>query len=310
MERRPRRAALLASGALLATSLWSGAGSLTAPAAALPTLSLTEVLTLAKVAAPPAGTGIRIHADFRANKPFSVDGVEVTSLTVDITPAGNVVITNMIRRRPSEAPPPTTVLTSVRTAKFTPEGVRWPKSAMPLTWVFDSGSTPEPLTQWRSELKLIEAHDNWARTNNRCKEEDSIDFSFQYAGKTWRGVARDGYNSVGFGPLGGDAIAMNYLWYIGTEAIETDLRFKKKDWMWANRPEVNARYQVINVATHELGHQIGLDDLGAAHSAADHVRGRVPRRALEDHAGTGRHPRSSPPLTEALERGASPASVD
>jgi hypothetical protein len=266
MKRRPRRAALLVSGALVATSLWSGAGNLAAPTLALPSLSLSEVLSLARVAAPPAGTGLKIHADFPAGRPFDVDGVKVTSLSVDITPIGNVVITNMIRRGASGGSTADGGTPECDDREFTPEGVRWPKSAMPLKWVFDAASTPEPMSQWRSELMLVEAHDNWANTNNRCQEGDSIDFSFEYAGRTRRGVARDGYNSVGFGRLGGEAIAMNYLWYVGTEAVETDLRLRKQDWMWANRPEVNQRYQTINVATHEIGHQIGLDDLGGTHS--------------------------------------------
>ena len=139
MERRPRRAALLVTGAVVASSLWSGAGSLSAPAAAVPTLSLKEVLALAKVEAPPAGTGLKIHADFPAGKPFDVDGVKVTSLSVDITPAGNVVITNMIRRPAGGGTAAADGPDECQDREFAPEGVRWAHSAMPLQWVLDSG---------------------------------------------------------------------------------------------------------------------------------------------------------------------------
>lgn len=265
MERRPRRAALLASSALVATALWSGATGTATHAGASPSLTLSQVLSLANVKAPALGTGLKIHADFPARRPFDIDGVKVTSLTIDITPLGEILVTNMISN-PAEGGDADAGIHECDDREFTPLGVTWPKSVLPLKWHFDAGSTPAPMSKDRTEWKLREAHNNWELTNNRCDQADDVDFSFRYAGRTWRNVARDGYNTVAFGPLGGGAIAMNYLWYQGTEAIETDLRLKRQDWMWANRPDAKGRYQVVNVATHELGHQIGLDDLGGQHS--------------------------------------------
>ena len=265
MKRRPRRAALLVSSGLLTAALWSGMATPGAPTVALPSLSLSEVLSLANVKAPALGTGLKIHADFPPGRPFDLDGVKVTSVTIDITPAGEVVIANMISK-PASGGDGSTGVHECDDRYFAPLGVTWAKSALPLRWVFNADSVPEPISKWRTEDKLIQAHENWELANNECGEQDSVDFSFVYGGRANRGVARDGHNSVVFGPLGGGAIAMNYLWYQGTEALETDLRLKGQDWLWANRTRVESRYQVINVSTHELGHQIGLDDLGGDHS--------------------------------------------
>jgi hypothetical protein len=237
-----------------------------APTAAVPDLSLAEVLGIARVSAPPLGTGLRIHADFPAGRPYDVDGTRVTSLTVDITPTGDVLITRMIAKPASSGSTSGDGTNECEDGQFTPEGVKWDRASMPLRWTFDYESAPAPLYKRRTEGKLIEAHAVWQNTYNRCDDADSIDFAYEYAGRSWRGVRRDGVNSVGFGSLGGEALAVNYLWYQGTTAVETDLRFRKRDWMWSNRPERRDRYQVINVATHELGHQIGLDDLGHDHS--------------------------------------------
>lgn len=73
----------------------------------------------------------------------------------------------------------------------------------------------------------------------------------------------DGYNHLGFGSYSNpDVIAVTYIWFsTGSWIAETDIRFNTSfTWNCQGTPG-NWEMDVQNIATHELGHCFGLDDL-------------------------------------------------
>jgi hypothetical protein len=73
----------------------------------------------------------------------------------------------------------------------------------------------------------------------------------------------DGYNQLGFGSYENpNVIAVTYIWFsTGDWFAETDIRFNTSfTWNCQGTPGGN-EMDIQNIATHELGHCFGLDDL-------------------------------------------------
>jgi hypothetical protein len=158
---------------------------------------------------------------------------------------------------------------------FLPTGRSWSAADMPVKWSFRRGSTPPENSIYKTQAALRDAHGVWPTSRSRCTEQDSIDFAYEFGGLTDKTVKYDGANIVEFGPLGSGALAINYTWFSGTRILETDLRLNRTDYNWTNRPG-GKKYQVVNVASHELGHQVGLDDLADPHGGLT-MFGRISR---------------------------------
>jgi len=73
----------------------------------------------------------------------------------------------------------------------------------------------------------------------------------------------DGLNTVRFGSLSTGIIALNTIWTDGSSLIEWDQIFSTKfDWsLDCTADDCSAKMDFQNIATHELGHAIGLGDL-------------------------------------------------
>ena len=90
---------------------------------------------------------------------------------------------------------------------------------------------------------------------------------FNYAGSSNKDYAdfsaRDGENTIAWGnyPQSG-VIAVTFIWYTRTRQIlEFDMLFDT-DWTWGNvETSGNGVMDLQNIATHELGHAVGLSDL-------------------------------------------------
>ena len=255
------------AGVLVAGSLLTGTGSAQVDLSALPSLTKDLVLDIARVPAPPLGTGLQVHADFPSESPLVLDGVTIYSLTVDITPEGEVLPRTILTRddfatagesgaEAGECDDPT----------FLPTGVTWSAESMPILWRFNRRTTPDEITKEKTLLTTRAAHRVWPQAQSNCVERSRFSFAYNYLGPSARHPKYDGANIVDFGALGHGALAVNSTWYTSSNRIvEVDLRLNKEDYMWTNVPGVKNRYQVMNVIAHELGHQVGLDDLGSPH---------------------------------------------
>ena len=84
---------------------------------------------------------------------------------------------------------------------------------------------------------------------------------FSYQGTTTRKAGRyDGRNVVSFSAYkNANAIAVTFIWYIGTRIIETDCIMNTM-FTWSLRGEAG-KMDVQNIMTHEFGHWCGLADL-------------------------------------------------
>lgn len=232
----------------------------------LPDLDAAELLELASVPLPPEGVTLQLHADFPVEAPLQIGGLAFTSLTADVSPEGEVT---MLSATPAAAETSSSKvgLEECTDPAFTPTGPRWYAGDLPVKWRFRRGSVPDGLGTFRSQYSLQRARQVWSRANNDCKAKDDVSIQFSFDGPSRKKAGYDGVNVVDFGYLGGGALAMNYTWYQGGHILEVDLRLNRNDYRWTNRPGGKNRYQVANVAAHEIGHQIGLDDLTDPHGA-------------------------------------------
>lgn len=260
----------LAAAALMASSLG------TTPASSqmdplLPSLSADQLLAMAKVDAPPAGVGLELHMDFPVENPLEVGGVEFTALTAVVNPDRSVDMQSAIAGT-SSAPAQAEECTD---QTFLPTGRKWSAEDLPVEWRFRKNSTPPGNSIFNTARALRRAHKIWPQGISDCKDNYDTDFAYNYLGGTSRSVKYDHTNVVEFGRLSGGALAINYTWFSGSRILETDLRLNRTEYNWTNR-EGGDRYQVVNVAAHELGHQVGLDDLGDPHGGLT-MFGRIKR---------------------------------
>jgi len=83
---------------------------------------------------------------------------------------------------------------------------------------------------------------------------------FSYQGTTTLGAGkRDYYNVVAWGAYRVGAIAVTYIWYSGSQILETDTRMNTF-YKWSLTGEAG-KMDVQNIMTHEFGHWAGLADL-------------------------------------------------
>ena len=227
----------------------------------LPSLPVDLLLSMARVEAPPSGVSLEVHIDFPAEVPFQIGDEAFTALTAVIHPDQSVDMQNAIG---AESAGGSTQADECDDPTFLPSGKAWSANDLPIRWRYRRGSTPEGNSVLKTQAALRDAHKVWPASRSRCTEEDSIGFAYTFAGDTSKTVKYDGTNIVEFGPLTGEALAINYTWFSGTRILETDLRMNRAGFEWTNRPG-GRKYLVANVAAHELGHQVGLDDLGDPH---------------------------------------------
>jgi len=106
------------------------------------------------------------------------------------------------------------------------------------------------------------------------------DFAFTYGGtSTQTSVTYNGTNLVFFStnpPDGGDYVAATYIWSSGTSITEIDLVFNDRDYTWWNGSGTcSGKMDIWNVATHEYGHWLCLDDLYGGGDSAKTMYGYV-----------------------------------
>jgi len=101
---------------------------------------------------------------------------------------------------------------------------------------------------------------NTITTSANTWDQETAYQVFSYKGTTGRNAGRrDGYNVVSWGGYQAGIIAVTYIWYSGSQIIETDCRMNTY-YKWSLSGEAG-KMDVQNIMTHELGHWCGLDDL-------------------------------------------------
>ena len=265
--RGPGRLAIGTLVSLLGASLLpaTGAAQLQSTVPSLPSLTPALLLDIANVDMPSdEGIGLQVHADFPNEAPLLLDGLEIYSLSASITPEGNVVLGSGHTAQTASGGGET--VEECSDDAFAPSGFKWAAEEMPIKWHMNRRSIPEEIKKDATVQEIRGAHRVWPYAMSQCTEGDPIDLSYNYSGLTVKHPGYDGVNSIDFGSLSSGALAVNHTWYSGTTIVEVDLRLNKEDYNWSNVAGVK-RYQVKNVVTHELGHQVGLDDLGDPHGA-------------------------------------------
>ncbi|HJX05908.1 MAG TPA: matrixin family metalloprotease [Candidatus Nanoarchaeia archaeon] len=136
-------------------------------------------------------------------------------------------------------------------------GVKWPSSSLPVSYKIDpSGS--DLLTSDVTKAISISA-DTWDAATNGETFDDVYE-----TGNVEFGVA-DEVNAIAFVPYSNSGvIAVTYVWYTrGTKQIvEFDMLFNTgSNWEWGDAVSNPALMDLQNIATHELGHTVGLSDL-------------------------------------------------
>lgn len=240
--------------------LWAGGAS--SRIDALPVIPAADLLRMANVAAPTDGVSLRLHMDFPEDAPLVTGGLTIYSLTATVSPEGVSQVEHAATAQ--ETATAADGVDECTDPAFTPSSSVWGPEDLPIKWRMHRRSFPRELDNYRTKRVIRKAHRVWPRAQTDCSNSDKVTFSFNYLGPSNRSVKYDGTNLVEFGELDGP-LATNYTWYRGSEMLEVDLRLNKA-YSWTPRSGGN-RYNIQNVVAHEIGHQIGLEDLGDPHGA-------------------------------------------
>ena len=130
-------------------------------------------------------------------------------------------------------------------------GRKWSDATMPVEVEGNQNGTPDcPGTdEWKP----------WRRAGRAWNRVSGSFFRFSPGGLTSRSPkTQDGHNVVGWQP-GSGYVAITYIWGYGGKITECDCSFNSNE-KWSCTGQ-GGMMDVQNVATHELGHFLCLDDL-------------------------------------------------
>jgi hypothetical protein len=137
---------------------------------------------------------------------------------------------------------------------LTPTKVRW--QTLPVNYVINP-TNPQGLGSTFITSAVSTSAETWdANTSKELMDGYTIDDTVTYG-------VQDYKNTISFGNYSTEGvIAVTTVWYNpATRAIvEFDIMFDT-DWTWGNATVDNKTMDLQNIATHELGHAIGLADV-------------------------------------------------
>jgi len=134
-------------------------------------------------------------------------------------------------------------------------GYKWPGSNPVYEFYINEEGTEDVADEWAYLKKAAEVWSNVPTTVLNTK----------YMGMTnVKKPGKDGRNILVWAkgnewPLGGNVIAITCNWHRGTVLEESDIIFNARNYKWSTTGEKNT-VDVGNIATHEMGHALGLDD--------------------------------------------------
>ena len=134
-------------------------------------------------------------------------------------------------------------------------GVKW--KTLPVNYSINPAN-PEGLSESFVVSTISTSAETWdtATTNELFNDAYAVDYSATYGGQ-------DFVNAVDFGDYPDDrVIAVTSVWYTprGKQIVEFDIRFNTR-FDWGDAASNSSKMDLQNIATHELGHSVGLADI-------------------------------------------------
>jgi hypothetical protein len=248
--------------------------------------AIRQVLRSAGIAAPQQGTTLIVHVTRTAESPLEVDGRDVYAIKASLTSSGGLGILQTVGLPAFGEPGP--ALNECADPVFAGSGDGW-NSDEPASWYANTRSfkVAKGLRPARVEKELKKAHTSWGVSRSDCADGDAAPIAFKYAGRARLRNGQDGKNVMVMGRLPSGTLAATFTWTNNQTIVESDTRLNSRT-RWSGqiqerrhffRAPLSARrsagetkrvapddgYSLANVSTHELGHQIGLDDLADPH---------------------------------------------
>lgn len=134
-------------------------------------------------------------------------------------------------------------------------GVKW--KTFPVSYVINPAN-PQNLSEAFVTSAISTSAETWdaATSTELFSNAYSVNYSAQYGVQNY-------VNAIDFGDYpDNNVIAVTSVWYtpVGRRIVEFDMRFNTR-FRWGDATADNTTMDLQNIATHELGHGAGLDDI-------------------------------------------------
>jgi len=134
-------------------------------------------------------------------------------------------------------------------------GVKW--GTLPVSYIINP-TNEDGLSQSFITSAISVSAETWdnATSKELFNNTYAVDYGVQYG-------VQDYKNAIDFGDYSqDDVIAVTSIWYtrIGKKIVEFDIRFDT-DFIWGDAGSNPSLMDLQNIATHELGHAVGLNDI-------------------------------------------------
>jgi hypothetical protein len=165
-------------------------------------------------------------------------------------------------------------------------GVKW--STLPVSYVINTDNS-QGLTAEFITSTISKSAENWDDSTS----SELFNDAYSTSSLVHYGIY-DGINAIEFAPYSdNNAIAVTSVWYtrVGKKILEFDMIFNS-NYAWGNSDLTSNVMDLENIATHELGHAVGLSDIYT--TSCDYVTmygyswyGDIEKRTLEAPDITG-----------------------
>lgn len=159
-------------------------------------------------------------------------------------------------------------------------GVKW--NSLPVRYVINP-SNPQSLPEGFVTSAVSTAAETWDASTSKELFNNAylIDYSAKYGVQNYQ-------NAVAFGDYpDANVIAITSVWYtrVGKQIVESDVLFNTR-FNWGDAASNSAAMDLQNIATHELGHSVGLDDIYSTSCSSVTMygystEGEIQKRTLE-----------------------------
>jgi len=137
-------------------------------------------------------------------------------------------------------------------------GVSW--KSLPVSYVINP-TNGDGLTESFVDTAMTTGAETWDDQTSKelFSDSDAIDYNARYGIQDFKNVITFGTEDADGNELPENVIAVTSVWWSprGRQIVEFDMVFNDK-WSWGN---AGTFMDVQNIATHEMGHAVGLADL-------------------------------------------------